>query len=71
MIQECFKAPASKLMQSKKAKLKYAEFKQENMTMREFITKDDRMPRHLEQAGGMISDQTRIELVDKKIASAA
>ena len=47
MIQEFFKAPASKLMQSKKAKLKYAEFKQENMTMREFITKDDRMPRHL------------------------
>lgn len=59
------------MMQSKKTKIKYANFKQGSMSMREFVTKDDRMARQLKQAGGMISDQTRIELVDKKISSAA
>ena len=59
------------MMQSKKTKIKYANFKQGSMSMREFVTKDDRMARQLKQAGGKISDQTRIELVDNKISSAA
>ena len=71
MIQEFFKAPASKMMQSKKAKINHTNFKQGDMSMREFVTKDDRMARHLKQAGGIISDQTRIELVDRKISSVA
>ena len=70
MIQEFSKAPASKMMQSKKPKIKYANFKQGSMPMREFVTKDDRMARQLKQEGGMISDQTRIELVDRKISPA-
>ena len=60
----------SRLMQSRKAKIEYAKFKQNTMAMRDFVTKDDRMARQLRLAGGMISDQTRIELVDKKISSA-
>ena len=66
-----FKCPVSRLMQKKRSKEDYRKLKQGKLSMREFVTLDDKMAREVKQAGVQMSDQTRIELVEEKISSSA
>ena len=66
-----FKVPSSRIAQLKNNKKGYLSLKQKKMTMRKFITLDDKMYKDLRKAGGDMSDQTRIEAVEGKINRAA
>ena len=66
-----FKCPVSRLVQKKRSKEDYRRLKQGKLSMREFVTLDDKMAREVKQAGVQMSDQTRIKLVEEKTSSSA
>lgn len=70
LISSHFKCPTSRLVQKKSSKVEYKKLKQGRMSMRQFITLDDKLVRDAKTAGVIMSDQTRIEL-EVKIRSSA
>jgi hypothetical protein len=66
-----FKIPGSAAGEMQRFKLAYKQHLQGSQQMRQYISTDDRFFKDYLMAGGQVSDQTRIEWMQEKLAATA